>query len=518
MVLQQAKPVPVWGTGTNGTMVTVSIQGQSAKACITDGCWKVTLPPLQPGGPFELVVQGKSEGAGQGDEERIVCTDVLVGEVWIAAGQSNMEQQLLFTEDCVQEAETGTPAQSGAAQIRFFTIPRRPFEGAVVPGWHFIGARSEEAAWQPCTPETALRFSAIGYYFAKRLQPGRGVPVGIVCCAFGGTPIEAWMDDRVLEDDRRFQPLIEAYREKAGRISATEYEAVYADYVRAADRMIEERGDVEGRVRQLGLDGYRDWVKEHPLLWPAPPMGPKHPQRPGGLYRAMLRTVVPFAVRGVLWYQGESNVGAPHLYADLLSAMIGNWRRDWETPDLPFLLVQLPAYLPGGQAGGTNWAELREAQRRTAADIPHVAMVVALDCGEASDIHPVRKQPIAERLALAAQAVVYGEDASYEAPECIAMEITGARVRLTFDSRGGGLRTGDAAATGHGGHARLTGFTLSGADGVYCEADAELLDPTTVAVWCDSVERPHSVRYAWNDWPAYSLFGLNGVPVGPFAI
>lgn len=518
MVLQQAKPVPVWGTGPDGTWVTVSIQGQSAKTCVKDGCWQVRLQHLQPGGPFDLIIRTVREGGA--DEERVVLTDVLVGEVWIAAGQSNMEQQLLFTEDGVQEAETGMKAGSGAEQIRFFTTPRRPFEGAVVPGWHFIGAWSGDAVWQRCTPDTALHFSAIGYYFAKRLQRVRGVPIGIVCCAFGGTPVEAWMDERLLEDDPRFKQIMDTYRERAARISEADYEAGYADCIRTMDQIIEERGDIEGRIRQLGLDGYRDWVKEHPLLWPAPPVGPKHPQRPGGLYRAMLRTVVPFAVRGVLWYQGESNVGAPHLYADLLSAMIGNWRRDWESPEMPFLFVQLPAYMSGGNADGTSWAAIREAQRYTAAGIPQVAMVVALDCGEASDIHPVRKRPIAERLVLAAQAAVYGEEASYEAPLCVAMEVAGSRVRLTFDSRGGGLRAGgDAVVPSHPAQlARLSGFTLCGPDGSYFDAEAELLDSATVEVWCDRVDTPLSVRYAWNDWPAYSLFGWNGVPVGPFSM
>ncbi|CAG7649275.1 hypothetical protein PAESOLCIP111_05833 [Paenibacillus solanacearum] len=494
MVLQQGEPVPVWGSGPEGVTVTVEWGGETAQSTVQGGRWKVRLQPKPAGGPFELV-------ARCGDEV-IVRKDVLVGEVWLAAGQSNMEQPLLFTEDGLAEA-----ASAKAPQLRLFTTPRRPFHDARVPGWHFVGTMSGDARWQTCTPESALQFSAIGYYFGALLQRSRSVPVGIISCNWGGTPIQAWMSERYLEQDPDMGATLAHYRNHVAAHDAEQYEREYAEYIRQLQRMIDERGDVRQQIRALGLDGYRRWASANPLIWPPQPIGPKAYFRPGGLYHTMLRTVAPYPVRGVLWYQGESNAvpkEALH-YRKWLAALIENWREDWEKPDLPFLIVQLSAYAPLRGPNGTVWATLRESQEAAARTVPRTSMVVTIDCGE-HDIHPVRKRPVAERLLLAARSDVYGEQVASQGPRYRVMQVEGNKAMIGFDEASYGLC---------GTQERLAGFTICGPDRRFVPAEARIAG-NRVEVYHPDIPTPVAVRYAWQNMPEFSLFGGNGLPAAPF--
>jgi sialate O-acetylesterase len=511
MVLQQGKPLPVWGEGPDGGIVSVELRCEAeadasesrlrhATTAIRDGVWSVRLQPVPAGGPYVLTIRC---AAGTGNAAAVTLRDVLVGEVWLAAGQSNMVQQLLFTEGGVREAESAE-----LPQVRLFTTPRRSYPGGSEPDWAFLGVRPADTGWRICSPREALHFSAIGYHFGKLLRQARDMPVGIVSCNWGGTPIEAWMAKEALLRDPETAALWNEYAVYTAELDGQRYEEEYAAYIGKIERQIRERGDIEQRVRTDGLDGYRSWVAANPLDWSPQPLGPKAPERPCGLYRSMLRTVAPYALAGVLWYQGESNAEArtAKLYGKLLAALIANWRDDWGEPELPFLIVQLSAFAAGNSREGDYWACVRSAQDEVARHVPQTALVVTMDCGEERDIHSIRKQPVAERLALAARALVYGEDALWHAPRLRSAQTEGATVRLAFDRAGGGLAGCPGPAAG---------FAVCGADGVFAAAEAHI-DGDTVTVVCPGVPAPKAVRYAWGNFPALSLFGANGMPVGPF--
>jgi sialate O-acetylesterase len=527
MVLQQGVAVPVWGCAPDGCRVTVSFRGQQVETVAAGGRWIVHLAALAAGGPDELIVRAgaiPAEHAERGDGQcdsgdlehcnpdtdhfgtmKLIVRDVLVGEVWLAAGQSNMVQQLLFTEGGVAESE-----RADYSTIRLFTVPRRSYPEGREPDWAFIGVTADDAVWKVCTPEHALHFSAIGYYFAVLLEQERQVPVGIVSCNWGGTPIQAWMSEESLRSDPETSAIWEAYAAHLRTLDGECYEADFAAYIHKIERQIRERGDIEARVRSLGLEGYRAWVAEHPLDWSPQPLGPKAPERPCGLYASMLQTVAPFAVRGVLWYQGESNANeseAP-LYGRLLRALIADWRSLWGSPELPFLIVQLSSFAAGGDFGGSRWALIREAQDDVSQKAAHTALAVTLDCGEARDIHPVRKKPIAERLALAARAVAYGESVEYQAPRYRSYTVEGAAVRVLFDQVGEGL-------VGRGGSAVAGGFAICGEDRRYVSAEG-FIDGDTVVVSSPLVACPVAVRYAWGNCPDAGLFARSGLPVAPF--
>jgi sialate O-acetylesterase len=499
MVLQQMARAPVWGFGLEGSSVKVEFQGQTVSTIVqNDGCWELWLEPLQPGGPLEFKVQF--------DQGEMILRDVWVGEVWLAGGQSNMVQQLLFTEGGVEEADQMELAS--LPQIRFFTTPRRPYPDAQIPGWDFMGTFTGAAEWQICTPANALHFSAIGYYFGKFLGCTRQVPIGIISCNFGATPIEAWMSEQYLERDPSLKKKLDEYKHFERQLDPAEYERDWSGYLQKIGRWKEKRGDLEQRVRNLGLEGYRNWVAENPLDWTNYPFGPKAPQRPSGLYHSMLHTVVPYAIRGVLWYQGESNCSLDDAfpYRNWLQTLIENWREDWNEPELPFLVAQLTSFAPGGDPTGHNWSILRESQESAVRTVSNAALVVTLDCGEAHDIHPVRKRPIAERLVLAARFLVYGEAVGWQAPHYHSMKMVDSCVYISFNDLGEGLTALIEP---------LLGFEICGEDHHFVPAQARIVGDK-IEVSSVDVPEPLAVRYAWSNMPASSLAGNNGLPIAPF--
>lgn len=494
MVLQQGKRVPIWGFGPNGATVEVHFGPQKATVQVDHERWLLYLDPLPVGGPYEMEIRSAGES--------MILHDVWVGEVWLAAGQSNMVQQLLFTEGGVAEGDS-----ADLPDIRLFTTPRRPFAGALVPGWDFIGAFTGMRTWQICSPQSALHFSAIGYHFGKMLQKHKNVPVGIISCNFGGTPIQAWMSELYLQRDPELKPILDAYEQYVGALDPQQYEDDFQSFIRSIYRLITERGDIEQRVRELGLDGYRQWIRQNPLILPDPPYGPKAYERPCGFYHTMLQTVAPYSIRGVLWYQGESNANRAEvgLYRKLLTAMIANWRADWHEPELPFLIVQLPAYASTKGPNGQYWAYIREAQEAVADSVPHTALVVTLDCGE-HDIHPIYKRTVAERLFRAAQAVVYGESVEYKAPRFRCMTKSGRIATIDFQDVEDSLRYICQP---------IEGFVICGVAHHFVPAQARIIGKS-VEVFSSEIDEPVAVRYAWQNMPKFSLIGQNGIPVAPF--
>ena len=423
-VLQQGMKVPVWGTANDGEKVTVKLQGQEKSATAKDGKWRVDLDALKAGGPFELTIAG--------EKDTVTLKNILVGEVWIASGQSNMQWPVNQSADPKENI-------AGAAnpQIRLFTVPRQatPEPQSDVKG-----------AWSECDPKTVPDFSAVAYFFGRDLQKQLKVPVGLISTNYGGTPAEAWTSQKTMQ----------------------------------------------------ATAALKDLAKNPPT---------KSPNSPSGLYNAMIHPLLPYAIRGAIWYQGESNAGRAYEYRTLFPAMIGDWRAAWGQGDFPFLLVQLAPFTAiVRDPVESDWAELREAQLLATQVLPNVAMAVITDLGEEKDIHPKKKAPVGARLALAARAVAYGEPVEFAGPAYYQQKIDGDHIVLEFKHLGGGLVAKDGP---------LTGFTIAGADRKFVHAQAEIKGDTIV-VSSPDVKSPVAVRFGWWNYPVVNLWNNAGLPASPF--
>jgi sialate O-acetylesterase len=621
MVLQQGMPVPVWGTAKAGTDVIVRFAGQTETATAdSDGHWRVWLQPL------DAAHEPQSLTAASPESKSVTVSNVLVGEVWICAGQSNMEWCLCNALN--PEREIAAAQYPG---IRLFTVPQRTAEHpeTAMPG----------AAWRVCAPENARSFSAVGYFFGRELHRRLGVPVGLINASWGGTVAEAWISregllaepalgEMVVNMDRDrpgYQELLARWEEDIRRIEQCNADVENIGFRRGWAGLAEPGGDWKemelpcawqkrginhsgilwfrkivdlpeswaGKDLELGI-GATDksdvtyfngeqvgsvtmreredsWsfkrtypapgrlvragrnvvaVRVHsdkylggmtgpagamylrctaypgeeglPLrgIWryavevnyglveaPAMPMAEGNPNMPCSLYHGMIAPMVPVAARGVIWYQGESNVERPLQYRTLLPALIRDWRRVWRREDLAFYFVQLANYLDVHSAPEeSQLAELREAQLMTLA-LPHTGMAVAIDIGEAESIHPVNKQDAGLRLALNALHQTYGQKSELPCGPLLKRATReGNAVRLSFKHAGGGLR-----ARGE----RLEGFAIAGADRRFVWADARI-DGQAVIVSSQAVAEPAAVRYAWADNPVCNLYNSEGLPASPF--
>lgn len=478
-VLQQGVAIRVWGNGTEGEAVTVSLAGGTASTVVTGGAWMVRLPALPAGGPHVLTIAGATT---------VVRTDILIGEVWVCSGQSNMERQLgprppqPLVEDWEAEATTADlPA------IRHFEVAHvaseRPLAGV-------------RGTWTVCTPESVKAFTAVGFFFARALHRSRQVPIGLLHTSWGGTPGEAWVSREALETDSHTRRIL------------TDWRASCASF---PDRLARWKADEPQTMAR-----HQAAVAEAQRTGKKPPQAPRPPhdratgcKTPSHLYNAMITPLLPYAMRGVLWYQGESNglvwnpnntaqVERARNYRNLLPVLISDWRARWGQGDFPFLFVQIPAY--------TYIApELRESQLLTLARSSNTAMAVTIDVGD-TDIHPPRKRPVGQRLALAARAVAYGEQIEWSGPlyrDCCS---DGARMVVGFNHVGTGLVAKDGP---------LTGFTIAGNDKRFVPAQA-VISNDTVVVWSDAVATPVAVRYGWAGMPTVNLYNQDGLPASPF--
>ena len=402
-VLQRGQPVAVWGRADPGERITVRIARRSASAVTAgDGRWRVDVPALAAGGPHVLEVHGHAT---------LKVRDVLVGEVWICSGQSNMAWPVKAARDA--EAEVANARHPG---IRLFTVPRR----AALEAQDDI-----EAQWIACSPATVPGFSAVAYFFGRELQTALTVPVGLVHASWGGTPAEAWTPDSALREEATLATLLARWDE---------------------------------RIAEAKARGAKDLTLHH--------------HRPGNLYRGMIAPLVPLTVRGAIWYQGESNVSRAWEYRTLFPAMIRAWREAWQRPDLPFLFVQLANFHSRKlHPGDSAWAELRDAQLHTLRTVPHAGMAVAIDIGEPDDIHPKNKQAVGKRLARWALHAQHGWERAPSGPIFREHSVDGAEMTLRFDHVGSGLASrGDVPLEGfaiagedrvfHSASARIEGDTI----------------------------------------------------------
>ena len=478
-VLQRDKAIPVWGTADAGEQVHVVIGNDKATATATadaQGNWMVTLPKRPASAqPAEIAVAGKN---------RITIHDVLVGDVWLASGQSNMEMAFFWTEQGKQAAKA-----VDSPLIRIFKVQAGPKDTPQTT--------LDRGGWTICIPENnVVYFTQLGYYFARELQDKLGIPIGIISSSCSGTSIDAWMSAEALAAD----PAAPAIQEH--------WQKVLAEYPTKKARYDEAKAAWEAAKAAARTEG-KPFTKQSP--WP--PNGPGSTQAPAGLYNSMIHPLVPYALRGVIWYQGENNTKRPKLYRTLFPSLIQCWRTAFAEKELPFYWVQLPNYNMGTEFGN-DWAGLREAQAMTLS-LPNTGQAVTIDIGEGNNVHPNNKREVARRLARIALARTYGDNSVIESgPVFDRAEFRGqAPVRIHFKQVAAGLKNkgGDEAGV-------LAGFEMAGEDKVFHPAEARIDGATnTVLVSSKTAAAPVAVRYAWRNNPTgLTLANSAGLPLAPF--
>lgn len=429
MVIQQGAVVPVWGKASPGEDIVVNFNGQLIAAVAgTDSTWMVQLSPMDyTTTSLQMEVKGKNT---------ILVEDILIGEVWLCSGQSNMERQLgprppqPLIHNWEQERD-----EANYPMIREYYVPLSYSPQTV---------DDVNSRWVVCSPETVSDFSAVGYFMAKNLHKRLNVPVGIIFSAYGGTPAEDWTSLEALQANPELQNVINNYQEEI-------------------------------------LAG-----------WPPE-------QQIAGLYNGMIYPLLPYAIKGVAWYQGEANNERTEQYPVVLETMINNWRTGFGQGDFPFLIVQIAPHKE-------MRPELREAQLIATQKIKNTALIVTTDCGDADDIHPPFKQPVGERLALAAAKLAYGQDIVYSGPLYHSCQVEGNKIKLSFTHTADGLVTDGKD---------LQGFTIAGADGRFIPAEATIAD-NEVIVSAKEIGHPVAVRYGWKNVPDGNLFNTAGLPASPF--
>ncbi|HUU09711.1 MAG TPA: sialate O-acetylesterase [Phycisphaerae bacterium] len=466
MVLQQGGDLPIWGWADAGEDVTVSLGGQKVAAKAgADGRWQVRLKPLKAGGPLKMTVAGKNT---------LKVADILVGEVWVCSGQSNMQMSV----------RSSANAAADYPKIRLFTVPNVT---ATEPQDDCKGQ------WVACSPQTVEHFSAAGYFFGRMLHKDLDVPLGLINTSWGGTPSEAWTSQETVDAVADFKPIVDRFDQ-----AAVNYAKAKEDWEKTRD---EKMAKWKEAVEKAKADGKREPGQ------PRPPDDPsKSPHRPTSLYNGMLAPLIPYRIAGAIWYQGETNAGRAYQYRVIFPAMIKDWWTHWGQGEFPFLFVQLANFMARkDQPADSAWAELREAQSMTLA-LPKTGQAVIIDIGDARDIHPKNKQDVGKRLALAAEKIAYGKDIVYSGPVYDSMAVEGDKVRLKFKHVGGGL-------VAQGG--TLKGFAVAGEDKKFAWADATIDGPCVVVANKD-VAKPVAVRYAWADNPECNLYNKESLPASPF--
>ena len=469
MVLQQKQSNPLWGWDTPGTKITVTFAGDKQTALAgADGKWSVKLAALPANAaPRTITIKGTTT--------RII-QDVLVGEVWMCSGQSNMQFKLSNDWNGDLEAANGN-----RSQIRLISVP---VVGSQTPLDDFKGA------WQTATPASARNFSAIGFLYGRYLHEVLGVPVGLINNSWGGSAAEAWMRRTTIEKDGRFEVLLGYTTQKEKALLSDQ---ARTDYEQAIAQWKAANAQAQPPLKSAPPDP-RNWLTGN--------------ARPGNIFNGMVHSTLGYGLKGVIWYQGENNAGRAYEYADLFPLLIEQWRAEWQQPDLAFYWVQLADFKDEQATPGESaWAELRESQTK-ALRLPHTGQAVIIDLGEGKDIHPRNKRDIASRLVRWALVQDYGLKFPYRSPEFKNLQIVGNKATLTIDCFGSMLRAFDVQ--------EARGFAICGADHVWHWASGKIIAPNQVEVWSDAVPAPLAVRYAWADNPVCNLFSNDGLPVTPF--
>lgn len=508
MVLQQGTKLPVWGTAEAGEKVTVTVGSQSATAITgADGRWRVDLAPLPAAtAPVTMSVAGKTS---------LTFSDVLIGDVWICSGQSNMEFGLGNEYDAQAQI-----AKADIPLLRLFLVPKKT---ALDPQTDLAPAPASlplEGHWVVCNPDNVIKiggwtgFSAAGYFFGQEIARITRGPVGLIGTYWGGTPAQSWTSLEKLQSD----PVLKHYADAFASIK-TNFPQAQAEY---GAKLAAFREDLPKWRKEMGLApnapiGPAEVVKAQAMGLPPPPRQPPPPDggssTPSILYNGMIAPLIPYAIKGVIWYQGESNAGRAFEYTTLFSAMITDWRQRWGQGDFPFLFVQLAKF----QEPNPTFDLLREAQLKTLA-VPNTGMAVAFDVGDQKDLHPKDKRDVGLRLALAAEHLAYGKNLVYSGPIYDKMRIENGAIRVSFTQVGGGLEIGTAPWTPPTStpvpNTTLAGFMIAGADKKWVPADARI-DGNDVVVSSPATPQPVAVRYAMLLTDA-NLYNKEGLPASPF--
>lgn len=461
-VLQRDMPMHFWGMAAPGENVSVTFLGHSGTATTDSlGRWNIYLPPAAAGGPYEVTIQGSN---------RIVLHNVLVGDVWVASGQSNMEFPMRQLKDAEQEIAAANPPR-----VQLLTIKHAHSEYPL--------SDASAKPWTACSPTSAREFSAVAYYFAREISQKEKVPIGVIESSWGGTVAEAWTSMDALTSDPGLMPVFTARAHMMDDMADTLL------------RQKQEAAEIES-AKQKGLP---------------PPQFPWHPEpemwEPAALFNAMISPLTAFPIRGVIWYQGESNsiiARDPYLYGQQFRVLIEDWRKRWDEGNFPFLYVQIANFK---STAAEDWPTIRQGQLSALA-LRNTGMAVTIDIGNPDDVHPLDKLDLGHRLALIARAKVYGESIEYSGP--LVREVTREAngLRLWFDHAGTGLTMKGAA---------LTSFEVAGTDGKFEPAEARI-DGDTVVVTSATVPNPVAVRYGWANSPECNLFNKEGLPASPFSV
>jgi sialate O-acetylesterase len=526
MVLQRGMHVPIYGTADAGEKIAVVFMGKTYKTTTSaDGKWSIKMGSYKAGGPYEMKLTHGTE--------TLSFTNILIGEVWLASGQSNM-QFGIQTEKHAKE----TIANATDQQIHFFYVPLLL---SLQPVYEIPAAlaASQNARWVVCSPEVLATpsfasrgFSAVGYYFALQIRKSTGAPVGMIGSYRGGTPAQGWMTKAALEKSPAYAKYIDKYNTLVAN-----YESTKAAY---PTRLTLYRDSLKTWTTEVG-NAYNETLKQWnvdvlaakaanqtPPVRPKPsrlaPIAPVDPT--GGAlapivnYNSGIVPIVGYGIKGVIWYQGENNgqnLKDALEYKDLFPAMITNWREEWGQGDFPFLYIQLPYYRqPAVTPSENNWPWLREAQQKTLS-VTKTGMAVAIDAGEALDIHPTNKLVPANRLALVARKEIYGEKVVAYGPIYKSMKVDGNKIIISFDEIHQGLTAGslvgDDVVFTNG--AELKGFGIAGADHKFVWAKATIVG-NIIVITADTVTEPEAVRYNWADNPPGNLYNKDGLPARPF--
>lgn len=456
MVLQQKQENKIWGKDNPGQVVNISV-GDKKVSATTDaaGNWEARLPAMEVGGPLTITVAGSSTKT---------ISDVLVGEVWVCSGQSNMQWSVAQSNDPDLER-----LAANYPKIRMINFPQT---GSQEPIWSH-----DERKWMVCNPENNPKFSAVGYFFARQIHQTTGVPIGMVNNAWGGSACEAWVNLDVLKSDGRFNKMVENWSGNAERFKTLSEKK---------DRTKEEEDQMKNLGNQM-----------------------RGNQRPANIYNGVLKSHLGYGIKGAIWYQGESNAGRAYQYRDLFPLMIQNWRKEWGQGDFPFYWVQLADFKnEAKEPGESDWAELREAQTMTLDKLTHTGQAVIIDIGEGKDIHPKNKVDVGRRLARWALANEYGIQVEHQSPRYASMQADGDAIVLSFNHLPGGWRPFDVAEP--------IGFTIAGEDKKFYAATAKIVDGGKIRVSNSNVAKPVAVRYAWADNPVCNMFSAGGLPLTPF--
>lgn len=485
MVLQREKTIRVWGTTDRTEPVELLFEEESYMTIPEQGVWSIGIPPMKAGGPYVMRISCA--------QEEILLNDVLVGEVWLAGGQSNMELELKDSDDGLTQAQ-----KADDPSIRFFNVPKLSYESADFETiW-------EQADWKLAQGLECGCMSAVAFYFAVKLQKELRVPIGIIDCYWGGTSALCWLS----EERVRKQPRLHAcYKEYYDGI-ADQTEEMYDALMQAYEA---EYSAWNGRVEQLRRekpDISWEEINERAGLCPWPqPAGKKSPFRPCGLHATMIQRVAPYTIRGFLYYQGEEDWSRSDFYCLLNTQVIRQWRHDFEDETLDFYITQLPMYIAKGEEDDKNWCILRQQQEQTVLENDRTGMAVLIDCGEFDNIHPTDKKTPGERLALQALGKTYEAVEAYDNMYIDHLQKDGNRLLLTFRNTYGTivLKPKD----------QLWGFEIS-EDGIQFYEAQGFVKGDTISLWSWQVCNPFQVRYAWTNFGKANVYNHAQLPLAPF--